>query len=104
MTASRCTVRTFKDNGPYFTPTIMQYSAESLERLLFHTRMAMEDGEDIIAIYHGDQCTGLWQREAEGEPDGEGGWQLSQAWYEKYRPSESFSWKWLTKQITGKAS
>jgi hypothetical protein len=83
---SRVTVRTYKNNGPYFAPTVMQYSAESLERLLFHTRMAMEDGEDIIAIYHDDRCIGLWEDDSEPEPDGEGGWFMPRGYYVLRRP------------------
>jgi len=86
MTKHRCTVRTFTDNGPYFTPTIMQYSAESLERLLFHTRMAMEDGEDIVAVFHDDHCVGLWHNEPDIISDGEGSMVRGQDCYVGYRP------------------
>ena len=64
----------------------MQYSASSLKELVFHTRLAMEDGEDIVAIYHGDQCIGLWEDDSEPEPDGEGGWIMPRGNYALRRP------------------
>ena len=84
--ASRCTVRTYTDNGPYWAPTVMQYSAASLKDLLFHTRLAMEDGEHIISIWHDDHCIGLWEDDSEPEGDGEGGWLMPRGNYVLRRP------------------
>jgi hypothetical protein len=81
-----CTIRTYKDNGPYFGATVMQYQASCLRDLLFHCRLAMEDGEDIISVWHDDRCTGLWEAEAEPEPDGEGGWDMPAPCYILRRP------------------
>lgn len=88
------TVRTFSDNGPYFPPTVMKYQANCLKDVLFHTRLAMEDGEDTIAVYHDDHCVGLWQNDAEPEPDGEGGWLMPSPCYvllrEENKPQSGF--------------
>jgi hypothetical protein len=45
----------------------------------------MEDGEGCIGIFHGDECKGVWCKEWEAEPDGEGGMERSKSWY-------AFSW------------
>jgi hypothetical protein len=82
----RCTVRTFSDNGPYFAPTVMQYQASSLKDVLFHTRLAMEDNEHCIAVFHDDHCVGLWEDDSEPEPDGEGGWDMPRGNYLLRRP------------------
>jgi hypothetical protein len=68
------TVRTYKHNGPYFSPTVMSYQAASLRDILAHCRLAMEDGEDTISVWHDDRCVGAWENAAEPEPDGEGDW------------------------------
>jgi hypothetical protein len=77
----RCTVRTFSDNGPYFPPTVMQYQASSLKDVLFHTRLAMEDKEHCIAVFHDDLCVGVWEDDSEPEPDGEGSWYMPRGNY-----------------------
>lgn len=84
---TKTTVRTYKNNGPYFDPTVMKYSATTLKELIFHARLAMEDGEDYIAVFHDDQCVGAWENDAEPEPDGEGGWCMPSPCYLLRRPS-----------------
>ena len=54
----------------------MIYQAASLKDVLFHTRLAMEDLEHVISVWHDDQCVGLWEDDSEPEPDGEGGWNM----------------------------
>jgi hypothetical protein len=75
------TVRTYKANGPYFPPTVMKYQAASTKDILFHCRLAMDDGEDLIGVFHGDVCKGIWENDTEPEPDGEGGWEWPSASY-----------------------
>ena len=82
----RCTVRTFSDNGPYFPPTVMQYQASCLKDVLFHTRLAMEDNEHCIAVFHDDFCVGVWEDDSEPEPDGEGSWYMPRGNYLLRRP------------------
>ena len=86
FTSAMATVRTYKDNGPYFPATVMSYQALCLRDLLRHCRLAMEDGEDIIAVFHDDHCTGLWEDDAEPEPDGEGDWYMPGPAYVLRRP------------------
>jgi hypothetical protein len=81
-----CTVHTYKDNGPYFPPTIMKYRAARLRDLLSHCRIAMEDGEDTIAVFHNDHCTGLWRNEPDAEPDADGEWHRGPNCYVFHRP------------------
>lgn len=81
-----CTVRTYQNNGPYFPPTVMKYQAACLRDVIFHTRMAMEDGEQYIAVFHDDRCMGVWEDDSEPEPDGEGGWLMPGASYLLRRP------------------
>jgi len=81
-----CTVHTYKDNGPYFPPTIMKYQAARLRDLLSHCRIAMEDGEDTIAVFHNDHCTGLWRNEPDAEPDADGEWHRGPNCYVFHRP------------------
>jgi len=88
--ASSITVRTYKDNGPYFPETIMKYQVSSLKDILFHCRLAMEDSEDIIAVFDGDECKGFWENDAEPEPDGEGGWCMPGASYVLQRAGGRF--------------
>lgn len=67
------TVRTYQDNGPYFSATVMAYQAASIRDLLRHVRLAMADGEDTIGIFDAQgTCKGLWQRELEGHVDSAG--------------------------------
>lgn len=84
--STMATVRTYKDNGPYFPATVMSYQARCLRDLLFHCRLAMEDGEDIIAVFHDDRCTGLWRNELDAEPDADGEWHRGSDCYVFRRP------------------
>lgn len=85
------TIATYKANGPYFPPTIMRYKAASLRELLWHVRMAMADGEDIIAVVDAQgRCKGLWENDAEPEPDGEGGWGWTAPVYRLLREGKDF--------------
>lgn len=88
MTDSLAYVRTRTDHGPYFDPTKGKYQCSSLKDVIFHTRLAMEDGEDCIGVFHGDECKGIWCKEWDAEPDGEGGMERSKEWYTFYRASE----------------
>ena len=81
-----CTVRTYKDNGPYFPATVMKYQAARLRDLCSHVRIAMEDGEDTIAVWHNDHCTGLWRNEPDAEPDADGEWHRGPDCYVFHRP------------------
>ena len=81
------TIRTYTGNGPYFDPTVMKYQAASLKEVLFHVRMAMEDGEDTIGAFNEDNvCYGIWENDAEPEPDGEGDWLMAGPMYVLRRP------------------
>lgn len=80
------TVRTYKDNGPYFGATVMSYQATRLKDILFHTRIAMEDGDDTIAVFHDDRCVGMWDRELEGHVDSAGDTIIDHDGYELRRP------------------
>ena len=88
MTAPLVYVRTRTDHGPYFSPTRDKYQCSRLKDIIFHTRLAMEDGEDCIGVFHGEECKGVWRKEWEAEPDGEGGMQRTEEWYTFYRSSE----------------
>ena len=83
------TVRTSTDNGPYFDASHGSYQAASLKDILFHCRLAMDDGEDIIGIFHDDACIGLWQNEPDVDSDGEGGMMRCANAYVQYRPDGS---------------
>lgn len=80
------TIRTYSDNGPYFAPTVMKYQAASVKDVLFHTRLAMEDGEQYIAVFHDDRCVGVWEDDSEPEPDGDGSWYMPRGSYLLRRP------------------
>ena len=88
MTALLVYVRTRTDHGPYFDPTKGKYQCSTLKDVIFHTRLAMEDGEDCIGVFHGEECKGVWRKQWEAEPDGEGGMERSESWYAFYRSSE----------------
>lgn len=80
------TIRTYKDNGPYFPVTKGCYQAANLKDVLFHCRLAMEDGEHLIGLFDADgSCKGIWEDCAEPEPDGEGGWNLPAPCYDLQR-------------------
>ena len=81
-------VRTRSDHGPYFSPTKGKYQCSTLRDVIFHTRLAMEDGEDCIGVFHGEECKGIWRKQWEAEPDGEGGMERSESWYAFFRSSE----------------
>ena len=81
-----CTVRTYKDNGPYFGVTVMSYQVARLKDILFHTRIAMDDGDDTIAVFHDDCCVGMWDRALEGHVDSAGTTIVDHDGYELKRP------------------
>ena len=89
------TIKTFQDNGPYFSATRGSYQAASLHQLIFHVRLAMDDGEDIIGIFGSDgACKGIWQRELEGHVDSAGDSIVDHEGYELLRPSTREQWMW----------
>lgn len=89
------TVRTYQDNGPYFPPTKGCYQAASLKELLFHVRQAMEDGEDIVAVFGPDgSCKGLWDHELEGHYDSAGDAIVDHESYTLLRPTTKAQWHW----------
>jgi hypothetical protein len=101
-----CTVRTYQDNGPYFPATKGCYQARSLKDLLFHTRLAMEDREDVIGLFDADgACKGIWQLAVEGHVDSAGDSIVDHEAYELLRPSTKSQWAWqyLQEQLVGKA-
>lgn len=96
------TIRTYQDNGPYFSCTRGSYQAASLQQLIFHVRQAMEDREDVIGIFGPDgACRGIWQRELEGHVDSAGDAIVDHEGYELLRPStrEQWMWKRLQEQL-----
>ena len=89
------TIRTYQDNGPYFSCTRGSYQAASLQQLIFHVRQAMEDREDTIGIFGPDGvCRGIWQRELEGHVDSAGDAIVDHEGYELLRPSTKEQWMW----------
>jgi len=88
MTKPLVYVRIRSDHGPYFDPTKGKYQCSRLKDIVFHVRLAMEDGEDCIGVFHGEECKGIWRKEWDAEPDGEGGMERSGEWYAFYRASE----------------
>lgn len=89
------TIRAYQDNGPYFPPTKGCYQAATLQQFLFHIRQAMEDREDVIAIYAPDgSCKGLWNHEIEGHHDSAGDAIVDHEGYELLRPSTKQQWLW----------
>ena len=89
------TIRTCQDNGPYFSATKGSYQAASLHQLIFHVRLAMDDGEDVIGIYDSaGSCKGIWQRELEGHVDSAGDTIVDHDAYELLRPSTKEQWMW----------
>jgi hypothetical protein len=83
------TIRTSTDLGPYFNTSHGCYQAASIKDILFHCRLAMDDGEDIIGIFHDDTCIGIWQNEPDVDSDGEGGMMRCANAYVQYRPDGS---------------
>lgn len=89
------TIRTYQDNGPYFSATRGSYQAASLQQLVFHIRQAMEDREDVIGIFGPDgSCKGIWQRDLEGHVDSAGDAIVDHEGYELLRPSTKEQWMW----------
>ena len=89
------TIRTYKDNGPYWDATKMSYQAASLRDILFHTRLAMADAEDVIAVFNEDgSCKGIWNREIEGHVDSAGDCIVDHEGYELMRPDTREQWMW----------
>jgi hypothetical protein len=64
----------------------MSYQAARFSELLSHCRLAMEDGDDTIAVFHDDCCVGLWDRELEGHVDSAGTTIIDHDGYELKRP------------------
>jgi hypothetical protein len=94
------TVRTYQDNGPYFSATKGYYQAASVNDVLRHVRLAMEDREDTIAIFDAEgTCKGLWQRELEGHVDSAGDSIIDHEGYELMRPKDSWTWNYLLEQV-----
>ena len=88
------TIRTFQDNGPYFAPTKGSYQVARLRDFVFHIRQAMEDREDLIAIYKEGQCVGMWRRDIEGHVDSAGDSIVDHEGYELLRPNTKEQWIW----------
>ena len=89
------TIKTYQDNGPYFDATKGSYQAATLQQLIFHVRLAMEDREDTIAIF--DQqgsCKGIWRRLLEGYVDSAGDAIIDHEGYELMRPDTKEQWMW----------
>ena len=94
------TIRTYQDNGPYFGATTMSYQACCVSDVVRHVRLAMEDREDIVAIFDAEgSCKGLWHREVEGHVESDGDTIIDHEGYELLRPNGSFVWNYLLKQI-----
>lgn len=84
------TVRSYKDWGPYFSAEKGNYQCSCLRDVVFHARLAMEEGADYIGLFDADgSCKGIWQNDAEPEPDGEGGLLMPRASYVLRRPQYS---------------
>lgn len=95
------TIRTYQDNGPYFSATKGSYQAATLQQLIFHVRQAMEDREDAIGIYGPDGvCKGIWSRELEGHVDSAGDSIVDHEGYELLRPGTKEQWMWNRLQQT----
>lgn len=93
------TIKTYQDNGPYFSCTRGSYQAASLQQLIFHVRQAMEDREHIIGIFGSDgTCRGVWQLDIEGHVDSAGDTIVDHEGYELLRPSTKEQWMWMRLQ------
>jgi len=89
------TIRTYQDNGPYFDATKGSYQAATLQQLIFHIRLAMEDREHVIGVYGADgACKGIWQLDIEGHVDSAGDAIVDHEVYELLRPSTKEQWMW----------
>ena len=97
------TIRTYQDNGPYFDATKGSYQAATLQQLIFHIRLAMEDREHVIGVYGADgACKGIWQLDIEGHVDSAGDAIVDHEGYDLLRPStkEQWMWKRLQEQLS----
>jgi hypothetical protein len=89
------TIKTFQDNGPYFSCTKGSYQAATLQQLIFHIRLAMEDREHVIGVYGPDgACKGIWQLDIEGHVDSAGDSIVDHEGYELLRPDTREQWMW----------
>ena len=89
------TIKTFQDNGPYFSCTKGSYQAATLQQLIFHIRLAMEDREHVIGVYGPDgACKGIWQLDIEGHVDSAGDSIVDHEGYELLRPDTKEQWMW----------
>ena len=89
------TIKTFQDNGPYFSCTKGSYQAATLQQLIFHIRLAMEDREHVIGIFGADgACKGIWQLDIEGHVDSAGDAIVDHEAYELLRPDTREQWMW----------
>ena len=89
------TIKTYQDNGYYFPPTKGSYQAATLQQLIFHVRQAMEDREDVVAVYSPDgTCRGIWNREIEGHVDSAGDTIVDHEGYELLRLGTKEKWMW----------
>lgn len=87
-------VTNYQDHGPYFAPTRGKWQVECLRDLLFHVRQCMEDHDDYIAVYKGEECTAIWSRENDAQSDGEGGLEVAGEWYILHRPGSVSQGLW----------
>ena len=96
------TIKTYQDNGPYFDATKGSYQAATLQQIIFHIRLAMEDREHVIGVYGADgACKGIWQLDIEGHVDSAGDAIVDHEGYELLRPNtrEQWTWKRLQEQL-----
>jgi hypothetical protein len=91
------TIRTFQDNGPYFAPTKGSYQVARLRDFVFHVRQAMEDREDLIAVWDDDQCIGGWHANNDVDMDEDGFMVPVGFWYDRVKP-DSWELTWLSKK------
>lgn len=89
------TIKTYQYNGPYFDATKGSYQAATLQQLIFHIRLAMEDREHVIGVYGPDgACKGVWQLDIEGHVDSAGDSIVDHEGYELLRPDTKEQWMW----------
>jgi hypothetical protein len=89
------TIKTYQDNGPYFDATKGSYQAATLQQLIFHIRLAMEDREHVIGVYGPDgACRGIWRLDIEGHVDSAGDSIVDHEGYELLRPDTKEQWMW----------
>jgi len=89
------TIRTSKDNGPYWDCTKGSYQAATLRDLLFHVRLAMEDDEDLIGVFDAENnCRGIWINEVEGHYESDGSAVIDHQAYCLMRPTTKEQKTW----------